>query len=112
MTQRAFYHGMGQAKLGMIDVRDIADCAAKALLDRSLAGKTFTPVERRASATRRLRRHSRRTRPGREGHSRAGPEAVADGTRKAGWGEWAAGVMRDCQAPPTAAAGETLSAMT
>ena len=58
MTQRAFYHGMGQAKLGMIDVRDIADCAAKALLDRSLAGKTFTPTGPRASATRRLRRHS------------------------------------------------------
>ena len=26
------------------------------------------------------------------------PEAVADSTRKAGWGEWAAGVMRDYSA--------------
>jgi len=37
-----FYQGMGEAKLAMLDVRDIADTAVKVLLDPSYAGKTYT----------------------------------------------------------------------
>src|SRR5208283_805901 len=37
-----FYQGMGEARLDMIDVRDIADSAAGVLLDPKHAGTTYT----------------------------------------------------------------------
>ena len=42
MKDGLLYQGMGDAKLAMIDVRDIADAAAAVLADRGHAGKTYT----------------------------------------------------------------------
>jgi hypothetical protein len=41
-AEGVFYQGMGGGKIAMIDVRDIADSAARVLLDRSHAGTTCT----------------------------------------------------------------------
>ena len=41
-AEGVFYQGTGDGKLAMIDVRDIADSAARVLLERSHAGKTCT----------------------------------------------------------------------
>lgn len=38
------YQGMGDAKIGMIDVRDVADCAANVLLKGGHEGKIYTPT--------------------------------------------------------------------
>ncbi|MGA2640564.1 MAG: SDR family oxidoreductase [Spirochaetia bacterium] len=97
-AEGVFYHGMGEAKLGMIDVRDIADAAVKALLDRSQAGKTFTPTGP-ASINLSMVAQAFTLALGRPVKGiPVPPEAVADGIRKRGWGEWAAGVMRDYSA--------------
>jgi uncharacterized protein YbjT (DUF2867 family) len=104
-----FYHGMGQAKLGMIDVRDIADCAVKAILDRSLAGKTFTPTGP-ASVSHQAAAQALTAALGHPVKDVAvPPEAVAESVRKAGWGEWAAGVMRDYSAAYSSGWGDFVS---
>ena len=38
------YWGMGSAALGMIDVRDIADCCVTLLMDNAHPGEIFTPT--------------------------------------------------------------------
>ncbi|MGD0727978.1 MAG: SDR family oxidoreductase [Spirochaetia bacterium] len=97
-TEGVFYHGMGEGKLGMIDVRDIADSAVKALLDPSLAGKTFT-LTGPESITFHTVAQAFTAALGRPVKDIAiPPEAVADNIRKMGWGEWAATVMRDYSA--------------
>ena len=93
-----FYQGMGEAKLAMIDVRDIADSAAKALLDRSHAGKTYS-LTGPASITWHTVAQAFTAALGRPVKYIPIPsEAVAENIRKMGWGEWAAGVMRDYSA--------------
>lgn len=90
-----FYQGMGEAKLGMIDVRDIADSAARVLLDRKHAGKTYT-LTGPASITWHEAARAIAAALGRPVRYVPVPsEAVADNIRKAGWGEWAATTMRD-----------------
>ncbi len=37
-------HGMGDGRLSMIDTRDVADCAAKILLEGGHEGKIYTPT--------------------------------------------------------------------
>ncbi len=97
-SEGVFYHGMGEAKLGMIDVRDIADAAAKALLDPSYVGKTFTPTGP-ASVSCNEAARAITAALGRPVKAVAiPPEAVGENIRKMGWGDWAADVMRDYSA--------------
>jgi uncharacterized protein YbjT (DUF2867 family) len=97
-TEGVVYHGTGEAKLGMIDVRDIADTVAMVLLDKSNAGKIFTPTGP-ASINFHTVAQALTVALGRPVKDiPVSPDAVADSIRKMGWGEWAAGVMRDYSA--------------
>jgi uncharacterized protein YbjT (DUF2867 family) len=97
-SQGLFYQGMGEGKLGMIDVRDIADSAASVLLDRNHAGKTYS-LTGPASITWQTAAHAFTAALGRPvKYIPIPPEGVAEAIRKMGWGEWAAGVMRDYSA--------------
>ncbi len=97
-TQGLFYQGMGEAKLGMIDVRDIADSAAKALQDRTHAGKTYS-LTGPASISWHTAAEAFTAALGRPvKYVPVPPDAVAESIRKLGWGEWAATVMRDYSA--------------
>jgi uncharacterized protein YbjT (DUF2867 family) len=94
-TEGVFYQGMGDGKLAMIDVRDIADSAAKVLLDKSHAGKTYA-LTGPASITWHTAAEAFSAALGRAVRYVAiPPESVADAIRKMGWGEWGATVMRD-----------------
>jgi len=94
-SEGAMYLGMGDCKLGMIDVRDIVDAAVRVLGDRSHEGKTyeltgpvaitFHDVARAVSAA--LGREVK--------YVPIPPEEVGDSIRKLGWGEWAATVLQD-----------------
>jgi uncharacterized protein YbjT (DUF2867 family) len=97
-SEGVFYQGMGDGKLAMIDVRDIADSAAKVLLDRRHAGKTYS-LTGPASITWHTAAQAFAAAIGRPVKYIPIPsEAVADNIRKMGWGEWTAGVMRDYSA--------------
>jgi uncharacterized protein YbjT (DUF2867 family) len=97
-SEGVIYQGMGDAKLAMIDVRDIADSAAKVLLDRNHAGKTYL-LTGPASITWHAVAQAFTAVLGRPvKYIPITSEAVADNIRKMGWGEWAAGVMRDYSA--------------
>jgi uncharacterized protein YbjT (DUF2867 family) len=97
-SEGIIYQGMGDGKLAMIDVRDIADSAAKVLLDRSHAGKTYS-LTGPASITWHTVAKAFTAVLGRPVKYIPIPsEAVADNIRKIGWGEWAAAVMRDYSA--------------
>jgi uncharacterized protein YbjT (DUF2867 family) len=97
-AEGVFYQGMGDGRLAMIDVRDIADCAAKVLLDQGHAGKIYTLTgpesitwHKAAEAfTAALGRPVR--------YVPIPPEGVADAIRKMGWGEWGAQVTKDYSA--------------
>jgi uncharacterized protein YbjT (DUF2867 family) len=97
-TEGVFYQGMGEAKLAMIDVRDIADAAAAVLLDARHAGKTYS-LTGPASISWHTAAQAFSTALGRPiRYVAVPPDAVADSIRKIGWGEWAATVMRDYSA--------------
>jgi uncharacterized protein YbjT (DUF2867 family) len=97
-SEGVFYQGMGEGRLAMIDVRDIADSAAKVLLDRNHAGKTYS-LTGPASITWHTVAQVFTTALGRPVKYIPIPsEGVAEAIRKMGWGEWAAGVMRDYSA--------------
>ncbi len=97
-SQGVFYQGMGDGRLAMIDVRDIADSAVKALMDRSHAGKTYS-LTGPASITWLTAAQAFTAALGRPVKYVPIPsEGVAEAIRKSGWGEWAAGVMRDYSA--------------
>jgi uncharacterized protein YbjT (DUF2867 family) len=97
-AEGVFYQGMGDGKIGMIDVRDIADAAAKVLLDRNKAGSTYS-LTGPASINWHTAAEAFTAALGRPvKYVPIPPEAVADNIRKMGWGEWAASVMRDYSA--------------
>jgi uncharacterized protein YbjT (DUF2867 family) len=94
-SEGVFYMGMGDGRMGTIDVRDIADAALAVLADRKHAAKVYEltgpssidlyqVAEAFSSAL------------GREiKYVAVPPEAVADSIRQAGWGDWFAEVMKD-----------------
>lgn len=97
-AEGVFYQGMGEGKLGMIDVRDIADAAVKVLLDRTHAGKTWT-LTGPASITWHTAAEAFAAALGRPvKYIPIPPEGVQDAIRKMGWGEWGAEVMKDYSA--------------
>lgn len=42
LNENKIYHGMGEARIGMIDVRDVADCCVKILRDGGFEGEVLT----------------------------------------------------------------------
>lgn len=98
LTNGMMFQGTGEGRLGFIDVRDIADVAAKVLLDRAwdrgiyeLTGPeslSFHDVAREIGAA--LGREVK--------YVPVTPDQVHETIVKLGWGEWMAGVMRDYSA--------------
>jgi len=94
-TDGVFYQEMREARLAMIDVRDIADSATKVMIDRSHAGRTYT-LTGPDSITWNTVAQAFAAALGRPvKYIPVPPEAVADSIREMGRGEWAAGVLRD-----------------
>ena len=89
------YWGMGDGKLGMIDVRDIADCCVSLLLGQGHVGKIYTPT---GPDTISFQDIAGIISMGLERDISYVPisiEAVGEVIRSAGWGEWGARVMMD-----------------
>ena len=97
-AEGVFYQGMGDGKLGMIDVRDIADAAAKVLLDRSHAGKTYTLTGPESITWHKAAEAFTAALGQPVKYVPIPPEGVAEAIRKMGWGEWGALVMKDYSA--------------
>lgn len=98
LTSGTLVHGMGEGRIGFIDVRDIADVAAAVLLDRSWdrgiydltgpASVSFQDVAREFSSA-----------LGREVTCvQVTPESVRASLLQKGWGPWGAGLMADYSA--------------
>jgi uncharacterized protein YbjT (DUF2867 family) len=98
MTSGMMFQGMGDGRLGFIDVRDIADVAVAVLLDHAWdrgiyeltgpASVSFHDVAREIGAA--LGREVK--------YVPVTPEQVRETILKMGWGDWAAGVMADYSA--------------
>jgi uncharacterized protein YbjT (DUF2867 family) len=98
MGQGMMFQGMGDGRLGFIDVRDIADVAAAVLLDHAWdrgiyeltgpASISFHDVARELGSA--LGREVK--------YVPVTPDQVRETIVKMGWGDWAAGVMADYSA--------------
>jgi len=97
-AEGAMYLGMGEGKLGMIDVRDIVDVAVRVLGDTSHAGQTYTLTGPAAITLYEVARALSAALGRAVKYVPVPPEAVADSIRKLGWGEWFATVMQDYSA--------------
>lgn len=94
-SEGKFYLGMGQGKLGMIDVRDIADACVAVLISDRHKGKICTPTGPESiSFTEVASLMAERLGTPVE-YIPIPVEAVGEAIRTAGWGEWGAQVMMD-----------------
>jgi uncharacterized protein YbjT (DUF2867 family) len=89
------YWGMGDGKLGMIDVRDIADCCASLLLGSGHEGKIYTPTGPDTISFHDIADTISRGMDKPVTYVPISIEAVGEAIRNAGWGEWGANVMMD-----------------
>ena len=89
------YWGMGDGKLGMIDVRDIADCCVSLLLNTGYEGKIYTPTGPATITFQDIANIISNGLGKPVNYIKMSIEAVGDAIRKAGWGEWGARVMMD-----------------
>ncbi len=88
------YYGMGDGKLGMVDVRDIADSAARILIDGDHEGKIYTPTGPSAITFQEIADYigSQLGKP--VNYVKISLDDVYNAIADAGWGEWGAEVMR------------------
>ncbi|WP_108817383.1 SDR family oxidoreductase [Pseudovibrio sp. Alg231-02] len=91
----SFFFGMGDARMGMVDTRDVAECAAKCVLSDHFNGNIYEVTGAKslsyfdvASA---LSPELKRTIT----YVPVMPQDVYDGIVGAGWDEWIAGISRD-----------------
>ncbi|MCH8903760.1 MAG: SDR family oxidoreductase [Bacteroidetes bacterium] len=95
MSEGNMYLGMGEGKLGMIDVRDIADCCVKILLEGGHDSKIYTPTGPDSISFSEI---AKIIGEGIKKEVTYVPVTYED-VRKAildmGWGEWGAKVMAD-----------------
>lgn len=89
------YWGMGDGKLGMIDVRDIADCCASLLLGSGHEGKIITPTGPNTISFYDIAETISKGLDKPVSYVPISIEAVGEAIRTAGWGEWGANVMMD-----------------
>lgn len=94
-SEGKIYQGMGQGKLGMIDVRDIADACVSILISGDHVGKIYTPTGPDsitfAEAAEIISGGIGKT----VEYVPVPVEAVGKAILDAGWGEWGANVMMD-----------------
>ena len=91
----AMYWGMDEGRLGMVDVRDIADVALKILTESGHEGKTYTLTGPAAISFRDVAK-TISSAIGKEVNYVAVPlEAVTESILKMGMGDWFAKVMTD-----------------
>jgi uncharacterized protein YbjT (DUF2867 family) len=94
-SEGAFAMGFGEGRLGLIDVRDIADSAVAVLSDKGHAGKVYE-LTGPASVTLHEVASVFSTAMGREvRYVPVSPESVGESLRKMGMGDWFAQVMTD-----------------
>jgi uncharacterized protein YbjT (DUF2867 family) len=90
-----FHFGMGDGRIGMIDTRDIAGCAARCVLSDAWDGKTLELTGPEAISFHAVA-ETLTTLTGRSvTYAPVSPEAVYDTIRDAGWGDWLAGITCD-----------------
>ncbi|MEE9460516.1 MAG: NmrA family NAD(P)-binding protein [Bacteroidales bacterium] len=94
-TDGNMYWGMEDGKLGMIDVRDIADCCASLLLGKGHEGKIYTPTGPDTISFQDIADIISRGLHKAVTYVPISIEAVGEAIRNAGWGEWGARVMMD-----------------
>jgi uncharacterized protein YbjT (DUF2867 family) len=96
-SQGNFYLGMGEGRLGMIDVRDIADCFVSLLLNNGEGhkNKIYTPTGSDSinfsQAAESISSHLGKQ----VNYVPVPPEAVREAILELGWGEWGAQIMVD-----------------
>ena len=89
------YWGMGNGKLGMIDVRDIADAFANILLNGGHENTIYTPTGPASISFSDIADIISNGTGNKVEYVPVSIEAVGDAILKAGWGEWGAQVMMD-----------------
>jgi uncharacterized protein YbjT (DUF2867 family) len=98
-SEGKLYFGTGDGKLGMVDLRDIADCAVQSVVSDAYDNQTFTLTGPEAISFHDIadRLSNILGRPVQ--YVAVPPEAVEQSIRAIGMGDWYAQVMRDlCKA--------------
>ena len=93
--QNKIYYGMGNGKLGMIDVRDIADVAVKILLNGSHQGETLNPTGPESITFTQVAEAISKFLDEEVSYIPVSYEQVRQSIIELGWGDWAGQVMHD-----------------
>ena len=89
------YWGMGDGKLGMINVRDIADCCTSILLNGGHENKIYTPTGPESVSFEDVAKVISESTGKDVNYVPVTIEAVGQAIRDMGWGDWGAEVMMD-----------------
>jgi uncharacterized protein YbjT (DUF2867 family) len=89
------YWGMGDGKMGIIDVRDIANCATSLLLNGGHDNKIYTPTGPESIDFHQMAKLIAEPYGKEVNYVPVPIEAVGDAIRELGWGEWGAQMMMD-----------------
>jgi len=95
LSQGNLYMGMGDGKLGLVDVRDIADCAVSLLLNGGHENKVYTLTGPESIDFHKIAEVISETTGVKTTYVPVPLEAVGDAIRQLGWGEWGAQIMMD-----------------
>jgi len=90
-----FYLGMGEGKLGMIDVRDIADCCVSILVNGGHDNKVYTPTGADSIPFTKAAEIIGIAIGKEVTYVPVSSDAVRQAILDAGWGEWGAQIMVD-----------------
>ena len=90
-----FYQGMGEGNLGMIDVRDIADCCVSILLNGDHVGKVYTPTGPESISFNKVAEVIADVTGKDVKYVPVPAESIRQAILDMGWGEWGAQVMVD-----------------
>ncbi len=96
--ENKIYQGMGDGRLGMIDVRDIADVAATILLKGGHVGETYTLTGPASISWGDVAASVSRARGKPVEYVPVPVDAIREGVRGMGMGDWAAQVLGDYHA--------------
>ncbi|MCH7473336.1 MAG: SDR family oxidoreductase [Gemmatimonadetes bacterium] len=93
--QGQMYWGMGDARLGLVDVRDIADCAAVILLEGGHEGKIYTPTGSASISFKDIAGIISKAIGKEVTYTPVSYDAVKQSIIEMGWGEWGGQIMYD-----------------
>lgn len=94
-AQGQMYWGMGDGKLGLIDVRDVADAAAKILLDGGHEGKIYTPTGPESISFHDMSGIIGQAIGKEVTYTPVSLDTVKQSIIEMGWGEWGGQIMSD-----------------